>query len=169
MMNLKLAKTILSAAVSQAKAMDKPCSAAVVDEKGWLVALHRMDGAPIPTAEIARDKAWTAAAFRIPSSQVSQLGDPNVPGYGFNTENWNERLTTLPGGLPIWKDGHLIGAIGVCGQTPKEDVLLCQKVLKNILGEEKTFEPKRRFAQKKRGKNRNVLKKTDDPMAFGKH
>jgi uncharacterized protein GlcG (DUF336 family) len=152
MMNLKLAKTILSTAVSQAKAMGKPCSAAVVDEKGWLVALHRMDGAAIPTAEIARDKAWTAAAFRIPSSQVSQLGDPNVPGYGFNTENWNERLTTLPGGLPIWKDGHLIGAIGVCGQTPKEDVLICQKILKKIAGEEREVGPQKRIARKKDGR-----------------
>jgi uncharacterized protein GlcG (DUF336 family) len=37
------------------------CSIAIVDDHGWLVALQRMDGAPIPTAEIGRDKAWTAA------------------------------------------------------------------------------------------------------------
>jgi glc operon protein GlcG len=67
-MNLKLAKTILSTAASKAKEMGKVCSIAIVDENGWLVALHRMDGTPIPTAEIARDKAWTAAVFRRPSS-----------------------------------------------------------------------------------------------------
>jgi uncharacterized protein GlcG (DUF336 family) len=129
MMNLEMAKKLLQTGIKKAKEMGKLCSIAIVDENGWLVALHRMDGAPIPTTEIARDKAWTAATFRIPSSEVSQFGDPNVPGYGFNVQNWNERLTTIPGGLPIWKDGRVIGAIGVCGGTPQEDVTLCNKVV----------------------------------------
>jgi uncharacterized protein GlcG (DUF336 family) len=128
-MNLKLAKTIISTAISMAKKTGKVCSIAIVDDHGWLVALHRIDGAPIPTAEIARDKAWTAATFRIPSSEVSQFGDPNVSGYGFNVQNWNERLTTIPGGVPILNEGRLIGAIGVCGGTPQEDVTLCNKVI----------------------------------------
>ena len=152
MMNLKLAKTILGTVVSKAKETGKVCSIAIVDENGWLVALHRMDGAPIPTAEIARDKAWTAATFRIPSSEVSQFGDPNVSGYGFNAQNWNERLTTIPGGLPIWRDGHIIGAIGLCSQTPKEDVLFCQNILKDIFGEERYLKPKKRLARKKYGR-----------------
>ena len=151
-MNLKLAKTVLSTAVSKAREMGKVCSIAIVDDNGWLMALHRMDGAPIPSSEIARDKAWTAATFRIPSSEVSQLGDPKVPGYGFNVQNWNERLTTIPGGLPIWKDGHVIGAIGVCSQTPKEDVLLCQNILKGIFGEAKHLEPEKRKFKKKYGR-----------------
>jgi glc operon protein GlcG len=151
-MNLEMAKQILRTAFSKAEAMGKVLSIAVVDEKGWLVALQRMDGAPIPTAEVARDKAWTAATFRVPSSEVSQFGDPNVLGYGFNAQNWNERLTTIPGGLPIWKDGQVIGAIGVCGETPKEDVTLCQNILKDIFGEERYLKPKKRVARKKYGR-----------------
>jgi uncharacterized protein GlcG (DUF336 family) len=148
-MNLELAKTILSTAISKSKEMSRPCSIAIVDDHGWLVALHRMDGAPIPTAEIARDKAWTAAAFRIPSSMVSQLGDTKVPGYGFNVQNWNERLTTIPGGFPIWENGDLIGAIGVCSRTPKEDVLLCKNILKDIFGEKRDLGSERRKTRKK--------------------
>ena len=152
MMNLEMAKNLLQTGIKKAKEMGKLCSIAIVDDHGWLVALHRMDGAPIPTAEIARDKAWTAATFRIPSAEVSQLGDPNVPGYGFNVQNWNERLTTIPGGLPIWKDGHVIGAIGVCSQTPKEDVPFCQIILKDTFGEERDLKPKKRIARKKYGR-----------------
>jgi uncharacterized protein GlcG (DUF336 family) len=152
MMNLEMAKKLLQTGIKKAKEKGRPCSIAIVDENGWLVALHRMDGAPIPTAEIARDKAWTAAAFRIPSSEVSQLGDPNVPGYGFSVQNWNERLTTIPGGLPVWKDGHVIGAIGVCSQTLKEDVPFCQNILKDIFGEERDLKPQKRIAQKKYGR-----------------
>ncbi len=151
-MNLELAKSILSTTISKSKEIGRSCSVAIVDDHGWLVALHRMDGAPIPTAEIARDKAWTAATFRRPSAEVSQFGDSKVPGYGFNVQNWNERLTTIPGGLPIWKDGHVIGAIGVCSQTPKEDVPFCQIVLKEIFGEERVLKPKKRILRKKYGR-----------------
>ena len=131
-MNLKLAKSILSTAVSKAREMGRSCSIAIVDDNGWLVALHRMDGAPIPTAEIARDKAWTAAVFRLPSSEVCRFGDPRASGLGFNVQNWNDRLTTIPGGLPIRNGDQLIGAIGVCSETPEEDLILCQKVIEEM-------------------------------------
>ncbi len=131
-MSLKLAKEILKTAISKAKERELALSIAIVDEKGWLVALHRMDGAPIPTSEIARDKAWTAATFRMPSSDIVKFGAPGAPGYGFNTQNWNDRLTPIPGGVPIYSDGKLIGAIGICGGSPDEDVSLCQNVMEEI-------------------------------------
>jgi uncharacterized protein GlcG (DUF336 family) len=151
-MNLELAKSILGTAISKSKDMGRSCSIAIVDDHGWLVALHRMDAAPIPTAEIARDKAWTAAAFRIPSSKVSQLGDPKVPGFGFNVQNWNERLTPIPGGVPILNEGRLIGAIGVCGESPKEDVIICQKVLKERFAQRGYPEPDKGKRRKNYGK-----------------
>jgi uncharacterized protein GlcG (DUF336 family) len=132
MMNLELAKRLLKIGTAEAENMGKACSIAIVDENGWLVALHRMDGAPIPTAEIARDKAWTAAVFRRPSSEVSAYGDPRASGFGLNAQNWNDRLTTISGGMPIWNESRLIGAIGVCSETPEEDVILCQKVIKEM-------------------------------------
>jgi uncharacterized protein GlcG (DUF336 family) len=152
MMNLEMAKNLLQTGIKKAKEMGKLCSIAIVDDHGWLVALHRMDGAPIPTAEIARDKAWTAATFRIPSAEVSQFGDRKVPGYGFNVQNWNERLTTIPGGMPILNEGRLIGAMGVCGETPKEDVIICQQVLNKIFAQRKRLEPENRKRQKKYGR-----------------
>ena len=152
MMNLEMAKNLLQTGIKKAKERGKRCSIAIVDDHGWLVALHRMDGAPIPTAEIARDKAWTAATFRIPSAEVCQWGDPNVPGYGFNVQNWNERLTTIPGGMPILNEGRLIGAIGVCGETPKEDVILCRNILKDIFREERDLKLKKQIDRKKYGR-----------------
>jgi uncharacterized protein GlcG (DUF336 family) len=152
MMNLEMAKKLLQTGMRKANEKGMLCSIAIVDENGWLVALYRMDGTPIPSAEIARDKAWTAATFRIPSSEVSQLGDPKVPGYGFNVQNWNERLTTIPGGFPIWRNRHLVGAIGVCSQTPKEDVLLCKNILKDFFGEKSDLGSERRKPRKKYGR-----------------
>jgi len=152
MMNLEMAKNLLQIGIKKAKEMGRSFSIAIVDDHGWLVALHRMDGASIPTAEIARDKAWTAATFRISTSEVSRFGDSRMPGHGFNVQNWNERLTTIPGGVPILNEGRLIGAIGICGGTPKEDAVVCQNILKDIFGEERDLEPKKRIARKKYGR-----------------
>lgn len=148
-MNLEVSKKWLQAGIQKARETGMPCSIAIVDENGWLVALHRMEDAPIPTAEIARDKAWTAATFRIPSSEVSRWGDPKAPGYGFNVQNWNDRLSTIPGGFPIWENGDLIGAIGVCSLTPKEDVMLCKNILKDIFGEKRGLRLEKRKLRKK--------------------
>jgi len=131
-MTLELAKKIINTAITKAKKMEKACSVAVVDENGWLVALHRMDSAPIPTVDIARDKAWTAATFRLPSSEVSRFGDPRASGFGLNAQNWNDRLTTIPGGLPIHDGDRVIGAVGVCGGTPQEDLAICQATIKAL-------------------------------------
>lgn len=123
---LDIAKKMLLAGRGKARTLGILCSIAIVDENGWLVGLHRMDGAPIATVDIARDKAWTAVAFELPTSDVSRFGDPSTPGFGLNVQNWNDRLTTIPGGLPIKDADQVIGGVGVCGGTPEQDVVVCQ-------------------------------------------
>ncbi len=137
-MNLELAKKLIAAAIKKAQEMGNSCSIAVVDESGFLVALHRMDGALIPTADIARDKAWTAAAFKMPSSEIGKFGDPSRPDFGFNTQNWNDRLTTIPGGLPIKDGDDLIGAIGVAGGTPEQDVAISKAAIAAVFPQKKS-------------------------------
>ncbi len=133
-MTLDLAKKMIDAAIREAQKMGTLCSIAIVNENGWLVALHRMDGALIPTVDIARDKAWTAAAFRMPSSEITKFGDPSRSDFGFNTQNWNDRLTTIPGGFPIKDGGELIGGIGVSGGSPQQDIAVSQAAIAAILG-----------------------------------
>ena len=126
---LDIAKKMLGTGKEEARKLNIPCSIAIVDDNGWLVALHRMDGALVPTADIARDKAWTAAVFRMPSSAITQFGNPSSPDFGFNTQNWNDRLTSIAGGLPVEAGGKVIGGVGVCGGTSEQDVSLCQAVV----------------------------------------
>jgi len=129
---LDVAKDMIYAAIDEARRIGNACSIAIVDENGWLVAAERMDGALAPTLDIARDKAWSALAFRIPSSEIHKFGDPATPGFGFNTENWNDRLTTIAGGLPVKDGDSVIGGIGVSGGTPEKDVAVCQAATKAI-------------------------------------
>ena len=94
---------------------------AVVDEAGHLVACHRMDGALWVTPEIARAKANAAAAFRSSTHDLEtrfsarQLFAGNVAaleGYQF---------VFGKGGVPIFADGQLLGAVGVSGAVPAEN------------------------------------------------
>jgi uncharacterized protein GlcG (DUF336 family) len=132
-MNLDMAKKMIKAAIERAEEMNRLCSVAIVDDKGFLVAIHRMDCAPIPTVDIARDKAWTAATFRMPTSDIIKFGDASSLGFGFNTQNWNDRLTTISGGLPIKDGDDVIGGIGVSGGMPDEDVAVCEAALATVL------------------------------------
>ncbi len=124
--SLELAEKLINCAVEKAKKLGLSVSVAVVDEGGWLVALHRMDGAPPSTPEMARDKAWTAASFRMPTSKVSSFGSP------INSSNLNDRVTTIPGGLPIKINGRVIGGIGIAGGIPEEDERICMDVLRML-------------------------------------
>lgn len=131
-MNLNLAEKLIDSAIKFAQKNNKKCSIAIVDENGWLIALHRMDDSITPTVDIARDKAWTAAAFRCPSSEISKYGDPLQPGFGLNKQNWNDRLINIAGGLPIKDGDKVIGGIGVSGGTPEQDIAICQAAITTI-------------------------------------
>jgi uncharacterized protein GlcG (DUF336 family) len=94
---------------------------AVVDEAGHLVACHRMDGALWVTPEIARAKANAAAAFRSSTQDLEarfsarQLFAGNVAaldGYQF---------VFGKGGVPLFSDGRLLGAVGVSGAVPADN------------------------------------------------
>jgi uncharacterized protein GlcG (DUF336 family) len=128
-MTLDLANRMIDVAIEHAQKIGNLCTVAITDEDGSLVILHRMDGALIPTVDIARDKAWTAAVFHCPSSEIFRYGNPAAPNSGFNTSNWNDRLTSIPGGLPIMDGSEMVGGIGVSGGTPEEDVAVCQAAI----------------------------------------
>jgi len=114
---------VVEAAMEKAGDRGLKVSICLSDAEGWPRVLYRMDGALFPTAELARDKAWTAAAFRMPSEKVSRFGLESFPGAGIPTSGWNERVCPIPGGLPVFgKDGELKGSIGVAGGTPAQDV-----------------------------------------------
>jgi uncharacterized protein GlcG (DUF336 family) len=95
---------------------------AVVDAAGHLVACHRMDGALWVTPEIARAKANAAAAFRSSTQDLEtrfggarQLFAGNVAGLD------NYQFVFGRGGVPLVKDGEVIGAVGVSGAVPPEN------------------------------------------------
>lgn len=101
-------------------ASEAPSSVSILDAGGNLVAFARMDGSPLASIEISRGKAFSAAAMGMPSGDLLGAVQPGAPYYGFQTTHGGLPVV-FAGGLPIRRDGQLIGAIGVAGGSTDQD------------------------------------------------
>ncbi len=119
------ALSLLAAARSESEQLGIPMSFAVMDPYGHLVALVRMDGAPWISAEVAQGKAWTAAAYGMPSAGQKTKMDPLPNFAGALTEMTHGRFTPQPGAVPVFDGGRLIGAVGASGGTGQQDEDVC--------------------------------------------
>lgn len=118
--SLAEARTIISAAEKRAEEIGQPMNIAVVDAGGNLVSHARMDGAWFGSIDISINKAFTSRAFDI---QTKDLGDNSQPGnqfYGIHASN-HGRIMIFAGGIPLTRDGKVIGAIGVSGGSGEQD------------------------------------------------
>src|SRR5450830_625010 len=95
---------------------------AIVDDGGHLLWLQRLDGAPAISSHIAPAKAHTAALGRRETKGYEDI--INGGRYAFLTVPKVEGL--LEGGVPVLKDGHCIGAVGVSGVKSSEDVQIAK-------------------------------------------
>ena len=120
MLTLKDARRIVSAAEEKAQEMGQPMDIAVLDAGRNLKYFARMDGAWLGSIEIAIDKAHTSVSFEMPSEDLTSQAQPGEPLFGINT-NKNSRVVIFAGGIPIQRDGEVVGAVGVSGGTPDQD------------------------------------------------
>jgi glc operon protein GlcG len=97
-----------------------PVCIAVCDQAGHLVAFERMDGAPLMSAQLAQDKAYSVCAFNgLPTDQWwSILATESALLHGIVK---TDRLVIFGGGAPIRSGRHLVGAVGVSGGSEDQD------------------------------------------------
>ncbi len=119
-LTLAAARTIIGAGLAEARTMGVAMSVAVVDSGGQLVAFERMDGADLVTITLAQDKAWTALVNRMPTGDLSPMVQPGAEFYGYHTIKGG-RTIIFAGGLPLQRDGVLVGAVGVSGGDSAQD------------------------------------------------
>jgi glc operon protein GlcG len=105
------AKKVIAAAMAEARSRNAPGAAiAVVDEGGHLVVLERLENTFAAGANISIGKARTAALFKRPTKFFE-----DVINHGRTAMATLPDFTPLQGGIPIFADGRIIGAIGVSG------------------------------------------------------
>lgn len=122
------AKKILAAAEDAAIKANAKVGIAVVDANGDLVASLRLDGASSQGVSSSQGKARAALLFGLPTKQVQDTiaaGKPVLANVTIPPRGANE-LVINQGGLPIVKDGKVIGAVGVGGAASADDERFAQ-------------------------------------------
>ena len=114
--SLAESKDALAAAEAAAVEMGVGLTCAVVDSRGVLVALSRMDSARYFTADVAAGKARASAAFGAPSGALTSVGE-----LGLDAVIEGGVMLFLQGAVPITKNGQSVGAIGCSGAASQQD------------------------------------------------
>jgi uncharacterized protein GlcG (DUF336 family) len=120
MITLKEARSIIAAAEEMAGEIGQPMNIAVADEGGHLIAHARMDGAWFGSIDIAIKKAFTARAFDISTSDLAKLAQDGGDFFGIDASNQG-RVMIFAGGIPLYREGRVVGAIGVSGGLGAQD------------------------------------------------
>jgi len=114
MISLNDARRMIAAAEKKAAEIGQPMNIAVVDEGANLIAHVRMDGAWIGSIDISINKAYTSRAFDISTMDLAQHSQSGGQFFGIHVSN-SGRIMIFAGGIPLKRDGKIVGAIGVSG------------------------------------------------------
>jgi uncharacterized protein GlcG (DUF336 family) len=119
-MTLEDARRIIAAAEKKAKEIGQPMNIAVADAGGNLVSHVRMDGAWLGSIDISIKKAYTSRAFDIATKDLATQSQSGGQFFGIHVSN-HGRIMIFAGGIPLKRDGKVVGAIGVSGGTGEQD------------------------------------------------
>jgi glc operon protein GlcG len=109
------AQTVLQTAREIAQQRNAPSAIAVVDPAGDLLAFQRMDGVRAASADLAIEKARTAARLQRPTEEIED--GINQGRTAFVTAG----IVALRGGMPIRVNGEVVGAVGIAGLSKETD------------------------------------------------
>jgi glc operon protein GlcG len=119
------ARLALEAIHAEVLRRGKAAVIAICDAHGDLIAFARMDGAPLSSITIAINKAYSAARERKPSKEIGNAA--RNPEKGFDIGYFGDpKFTGWGGGVPVWKEGRVVGALAVSGLPQVEDMELAE-------------------------------------------
>lgn len=118
--SLEEARRVIRAGQERANKLGVPMNIAVVDAGANLVAFERQEGAWIGSIDIAQKKAFTARAFDIETKALGENSQSGDQFFGIHVSN-NGKVMIFAGGIPLKRDGQVVGAVGVSGGLGKQD------------------------------------------------
>lgn len=127
------ANAMIAAGTARARDLGIAANIAVLDAAAHLKAFARMDGAVLGSIDLSIGKARTSALFQISSEAVWDYCKPGAPAP--NLEASNGGLMPFPGGLPVTaSDGTVLGAVGVSGGAPSQDLDIAEAAVAALIG-----------------------------------
>ena len=133
-MNLKTANALIKKVHEKAQEMGISVVVAVSDKAGRPVAVQCMDGAYIGSYDVALNKTYTCAAFKMSTETLGKLAQPGGSLYGIQFTN-EGKIVIFGGGEPLYAGGRMIGALGVSGGSAEQDTALAaygKDILKEV-------------------------------------
>ena len=118
--SLNDALLLLRTVEEESRRMDQASVAAVCGADGNMIAIHNMDGALLVSFDAAAKKAYTAAALRVPTRDLTALAAPGGELYGLDRLD-HGRIVVIGGGVPLLRNGTIVGALGISGGTAQQD------------------------------------------------
>lgn len=118
--SLEDAQRVIADGQGKAGKIGPPSNVAVVDAGGNLVSHIRMDNAWVGSVDISINKAFTARAFDIATKDLAENAQPGEQFYGIQGSNQG-KVMTFAGGIPLRRDGQVVGAVGVSGGSGEQD------------------------------------------------
>lgn len=128
------AKKIVDLIIEKASSLQKSIAVAVADSHGELIAFARMDGVPFPSINIAINKAYTAARARKSTQEIGEKVRHPEKGYDI-AYHGDPKFVGWGGGIPVLRDGEVIGAVAVSGLSAAEDADLAASGARMIAGQ----------------------------------
>lgn len=122
------AQKVLEAGLEKADEIGQPMNVAVVDGGGHLLAFGRQDGAIRASIDISQRKALTAILMNRPTDELTPLVQPGAELYGL--EQTAGGMVTFGGGVPLYRGGELVGAVGVSAGTVEQDMTVASAAAK---------------------------------------
>ena len=118
-LNLALAKVLLEKIEDKATNNGIPVVIAVANQWGEIIAVHFMDDALPGSYDIAVNKAYTSAIYRLGTLELGQMCEMGQSLQGIN--NTNNRIVIFGGGYPLKINNKVVGSVGVSGGNAKQD------------------------------------------------
>ena len=126
-LSLEKARKIIRAGERKAKEMNIAAVFAVVNPEGNLIIEERMDNAILVSVEVAYKKAYTAAALKLNTEDLTALVQPGAMFYGLQSD---PKYIVFGGGMLLKVDGKIVGAVGVSGGSAQEDMEIARACVK---------------------------------------
>lgn len=117
-LSLETAKKIIEKVEEESRNRGKKAVICVCNEQGNPIAVHVMDGAFLISFDVAVKKAYTAVALKMPTLKLNELVKSGQTFYGLQNL---DKVMTIGGGVPLYRNGILVGGLGVSGGTGEED------------------------------------------------
>ncbi|MFE6222503.1 heme-binding protein [Streptomyces sp. NPDC057854] len=125
------AELLVAAATRAAEAAGATVSVTVLDAGGHLIAFRRDDRAVLISGETSTRKAYTALQLNAPTAGLVDLVKPDGPFHSLTTA-LDRPLLFIAGGIPVHRDGRLVGAVGVGGGAPEQDHAFAEAALAEL-------------------------------------